>query len=212
MIERDLTGKIINGITVIKKLGKIKGTKILWLCRCHCGKEFTPSRSNLMTNKIRSCGCLRIKLITKHNDHKTVLYRCWTAMKGRCTNPNNPEYKNYGARGITFCERWSDYMLFKEDMLSSFKTGLSLDRKDNNGNYEKDNCKWSTNKEQQRNTRRNRYFDTPFGKITLTELSEKSGIQITALRSRIKYWKNPSYQQLTRPVQKHIRKPKLSAF
>jgi len=85
------------------------------------------------------------------------LYRSYAAMKGRCRNPNDKSYKNYGGRGITVCNRWNDFANFLEDM-GERPEGMSLERKDNNGNYEPSNCKWATRSDQQNNRRSNRLF------------------------------------------------------
>jgi len=89
---------------------------------------------------------------TANNTHPA--YRAWHNMKGRCLNPKDKRYKDYGGRGIKVCDRWLDYFIhFRDDMLATWKPGLSLDRIDNDGNYEPNNCKWSTSSEQAKNRR-----------------------------------------------------------
>lgn len=103
------------------------------------------------------------------------LYRIWTSIIYRCTNPKNSQYKNYGKRGINVCDRWKDFNKFCEDVYEGSKAGLHLDRIDNDKGYSKDNCRWTTPKTNHRNKRNNTYYDTHIGKICQSELIEKMG-------------------------------------
>jgi len=91
----------------------------------------------------------------KHGLSKTRAYKSWTSMIYRCTKKNKDGYHRYGGRGITICDRWMDFLNFYEDM-GDRRSGDSLDRIDNDGNYEKDNCRWATKKQQSNNTSSNR--------------------------------------------------------
>jgi hypothetical protein len=95
--------------------------------------------------------------MTQHGMSGTATYCCWANMKYRCNNPNSKKYSDYGGRGIRVCERWNDFKVFFADM-GEKPHGLTLDRKDNDGNYEPGNCRWATRSEQQGNTRRSRWF------------------------------------------------------
>ena len=137
---------------IIESLGKIKGKQGYYAkFRCSCGKEFVsrirPSRP------VKSCGCLVGS--PKHRLSCSKEYRTWIAMKQRCDNPSNCNYKNYGSRGITYCKRWAVFENFLEDM-GPKPEGLSLDRIDNDGNYEPRNCRWADNTVQVCNRRTSR--------------------------------------------------------
>jgi hypothetical protein len=125
--------------------------------RCFCGKIFICQRGNLSNGNTRSCGCLNIQLLigrsTTHGMSKTPIYHVWEDMISRCSNPNSCNWDNYGGRGIEVCERWRKFENFFQDMGDIPEDGLTIDRKNNEGNYEKDNCRWATRLQQARNRR-----------------------------------------------------------
>lgn len=119
-------------------------------CQCDCGNLQTVRRYCLKNNRSTQCrSCAR----TKHGWWKTPTYTVWEGMIKRCSNPKTTHYKYYGGRGISVCERWSKFENFLSDM-GERPEGLQLDRTNNNGNYESNNCKWITKAENMRNTRR----------------------------------------------------------
>lgn len=134
-----------------------------WLCHCDCGHKAVIQRTNLKNGVTQSCGCLhrelaRAKLLkhghTSWQGPKSKTYMCWRGMIARCTNPKMQNWKWYGGRGITVCDRWRhSFKNFLADM-GEKPPGLSIDRIDVNGNYEPSNCRWATSSEQFRNRER----------------------------------------------------------
>jgi hypothetical protein len=117
--------------------------------------------------------------MTKHQ-----LYDAWTNMKQRCFNPKNPVYEHYGARGITVCERWMTFQNFVDDMLPTWVKGLTIERVNNDGNYEAGNCKWISQSFQPRNKRSTLKVMFRGQEVSLTVLAETYGINKQTLRSR----------------------------
>lgn len=110
---------------------------------CDCGGTAQVMLENLYAGYSKSCGCVWKKAIFKHGMSQTAFKECHVNMKARCDNPNHPSYPNYGARGITYCDKWKRLTGFIEDMLEGYKDGLTLDREDVNGMYCKENCRWT---------------------------------------------------------------------
>lgn len=119
------------------------------------------------------------------NNRKHPLYRTWCDMRSRCLNPRHKYFHHYGGRGITISDEWESFDVFYEDMLSGWKRGLTLDRKDNNGPYSKSNCRWGTRKQQANNTRRNIKLEFQGQEKTLTQWAEERGINESTLYGRI---------------------------
>jgi len=137
-----------------------------------------------------SCGCrkkdlMRAALMT-HGMSKHPAFAVWRSMRDRCLLPSHQAWKNYGGRGITVCSEWAvSFETFWRDMGPSYQPGLTLDRADNNGPYSAANCRWVSPVEQGRNRRTNRHVDTPWGRMTVSELSQRTGINMTTLLYRI---------------------------
>lgn len=157
--RKDLTGQRFGRLTVVAEAEKSKGGKRRWLCRCDCGGETITDTNKLTSGGTRSCGCLtRESARDRHLEHGgkgTRLYNIWKNARQRCRNPKNPDFKDYGARGVQFAREWDDFGRFREWALANgYDNALTLDRKDPDGNYCPDNCRWATWKEQRHNQRR----------------------------------------------------------
>lgn len=154
--------------------------------RCDCGTEKWIFRYNLKDT--RSCGCLKPSFVrefhTKHGDSYTRTWRSWKSMLSRCRTASNSAYADYGGRGITVCDRWLSYENFRADM-GERPLGTSLDRINNDGNYEPANCRWATAVEQANNKRGCRYLEYQGQRLTATQWARKAGITPAALLKRI---------------------------
>ena len=148
----NLIGKKFGKLTVIKKdttQVKRNGESIFWICKCDCGKTTSVRSKSLRRGETKSCGCLHGE---NHGLRHTKEYNSWAGMKQRCLNPNNEKYPIYGGRGITVCKEWiNSFQQFYNDMGSRPSNNHSIDRINNDGNYEPSNCRWSNNTLQSRN-------------------------------------------------------------
>lgn len=163
MKVKDITGQHFGRLTALYRLHNTKG-RTKWLCICECGNLKEITLSDLQSGRVNSCGCLHSEVLIqrnlKHGKRHTKLYAVWRSIKTRCNNTADKNYKNYGARGIKMCDEWlHDFMSFYTwAMNNGYKEGLSIDRINNNGNYEPNNCQWTTREVQSRNIRSNRNY------------------------------------------------------
>lgn len=201
----DMTGKRYERLTVIDLSHREKGV-IVWNCICDCGQKKKVRAGNLRSGSTRSCGCLLVekRKIGKHHcagKYTTPEYRAWSAMKSRCSNQKFDTYNRYVKRGIKVCERWNDFQNFYADMGARPSPQHSLDRINNDGDYEPGNCRWASSVEQQRNKSSNRIIFYNGLSLSISEWAEKFNIRCDTLTWRIK--KGWSLNDaLTKPVRR----------
>ncbi len=187
-IVTDLTGRRYGRLSVLEIVPR-HGLK----CRCDCGAIKIVRPSSLLHGSIKSCGCLRIERIAKegrqtrtHGQTNTKLYRAWASMLSRCSNPRHADWKNYGARGIRVCVEWKSFTAFMAwAQHNGPHDGLSLDRINNDGNYEPANCRWTTTQEQHNNTRRNRYIEWNGTSRTIAQWTRYFGASKSYISNRL---------------------------
>lgn len=190
-------GARVGRLEVVAEEGYNKHRQRVWLCRCSCGNpELTSVRQlSLVSARIRSCGCLRdeaTRARSKTHGHAHVgkvlpEYKIWTKMKDRCFNPESTSFHNYGRRGIRVCSEWQDsFEAFLRDMGPRPSPLHSIERKENNGNYEPENCVWATRSEQMANTRRNKHVTYQGEKMHVAEAARKAGLSERTVLSRIR--------------------------
>ena len=191
MILIDLTGQRFGRWTVVKRAENSVRGHSQWLCKCDCGVEKVVLGLNIKRGKTSSCGCMQregmVAKKTVHGQTYSRLYNIWCHIKYRCFNPKAKNYHNYGGRGITMCEEWrNDFQAFYDwSMQNGYSDDLSIDRNDNDGNYEPSNCRWATTKEQGNNRRTNRSVTYNGETHTITEWNDMFGFPRGLLYDRI---------------------------
>ena len=178
---KDETGNVYGRLTVVEFAGVHDG--IRWSCHCECGNTTIVSGRSLRNGRTKSCGC----------KHKSVQglstspeYRIWYDLKRRCYDTKKKDYKYYGARGITVCKRWRDsFLAFYEDMGAKPFPKATIERIDNDGNYEPGNCRWATQQEQTQNSRNVRLLTYNGETMGLAAWARKLGIDRCTLRLRL---------------------------
>lgn len=192
--RKDMSGQRFGKLTVINYSRNSNDRKALWNCICDCGRKVIASGKNMREGTTNSCGCFQIdqarKANTKHGDKpgngRNRLYGIWSAMKSRVTNSNTAHYANYGGRGIIICKEWQySFPVFKEWAINNgYKDTLTIDRINVNGNYEPENCRWITMKEQSRNKTNSIIHNGE----TAVEASVRLGGSKTLVASRLNFY------------------------
>ena len=190
----EMTGKRFGRLTVIRK-DEIPGAKrqAFWICLCDCGNEKRVDGQKLRNGNTKSCGCFSSEdratrgVVHGHaaGGKASRTYISWAGMIQRCTNKNRTGYESWGGRGISVCERWMVFDNFVADM-GERPSGMSIDRINQNGDYEPANCRWATHKQQQNNRRNNKLL-TAFGKTqTLATWIEELGLNLATVQRRLR--------------------------
>ena len=194
------SGFRLGKIVVLERLSfRGKSGDILYKCKCDCGKEVNIKATYLNpNNKVysKSCGCqaaitnsIREKTHGLSRGKNNSIYIIWQGIKNRCLNTKSFAYKDYGGRGIKICDRWLNFENFYNDMKEGYSKGLTIERKEVNGNYEKSNCCWITRSEQANNRRTTIYINDDFyGTLTIKDAAKIVGIGWQAMYVRIKSW------------------------
>lgn len=188
-----IIGKRYGRYTVLEAFARVR-TNRYFLCRCDCGTEKHVSQGNLSSGRSTSCGCFRAEKASQmHCTHGETVgrkvspeYKAWIDLKARCENPRNKNYRTYGARGIGVCAAWrNSFETFLRDMGRRPTEDHSIDRRDNDKGYEKNNCRWATFVEQQQNTTRSRFVLIDGEKTTLTKAAERLGVHCSTAAKRL---------------------------
>jgi hypothetical protein len=187
------TGKVFGRLTVLAHVGTIAGRQAGYQCQCRCGEKKVVSGSNLRRGLAKSCGCLRKE---KHRAAMAersrlapdqTLVAVWRNIVFRCTNKKSAVYYRYGGRGIKVCERWlKSARAFIEDMGPRPSDKHTVERINNEGNYEPGNCRWATKKEQARNKANNVRLTCDGRTMLMVEWAEETGIGLATLHARLK--------------------------
>ncbi|MGH1280534.1 hypothetical protein [Bacillus basilensis] len=189
MYSKDYTGKRYGKLSVVSR--EVKNNRSYYKCLCDCGEYVITRSDSLTSGKTKSCGCLSVetnrKVHSKHKDSNTRLYRIYQKMRNRCNDPKNYRFTRYGGRGITVCDEWkNDYESFKKWALEhGYNDKLTIDRINNDGNYEPNNCRWTDVKTQSNNTSRNKYIEYKGETKTLVQWCEELNYSYSSTRNMI---------------------------
>lgn len=186
----DLTDQTFNRLTVLHRVENNK-REARWECRCKCGNITIVTSFRLTSGRTKSCGCLQRELVGNMNKTHGLAgipeYKIWIGIIQRCTDSNQKSFKNYGGRGITICKKWrNDFMAFYDDIGTKPTPKHTIERIDNNGNYEPSNCKWATCQENTNNKRNNHFITINNWTLTIAQWARFVGIKWETLHKRIK--------------------------
>lgn len=221
----EMQGQRFGRLTVTHEVGRSIHRQTIWHCVCDCGREKDIIGPSLRSGKTVSCGCAQIENINRFRPvrpqspdtwrSRESEYRVWQQMRQRCQNPNSPAFPNYGGRGIGVDPRWEQYDTFIADVGRRPSMAHTLDRIDNNGNYEPGNVRWAAKAVQANNTRTNVWVTAPDGRrLTVAQAAQEYGFRPGALQYRIYAYGGPDIPpdklfaplRVTRPVRSKQRK------
>lgn len=180
----DIVGHRFGRLVALERQPKSK-----WRCRCDCGGESSVVITSLRKGHTRSCGCLKVEVTVRrsrtHGKSRSRLYNIWCLMRSRCNRASGPDFLLYGGRGIRVCSEWCDFESFARWARSSgYRSHLSIDRIDNDGNYEPSNCRWATAKEQGRNNRMGRRITLNGHSACVSEHAERERVSYFSVARR----------------------------
>ncbi|MBQ0014774.1 MAG: hypothetical protein KBS82_05580 [Oscillospiraceae bacterium] len=195
---KDLTGQRFGSWTVIEraqdKITKSNNKFTVWKCVCDCGTEREVVANSLLSGRSTSCGCEHSKIMTHvakenfttHGKTNTRLYQIWAGMRKRCFNPNSSNYANYGGRGISICDQWSDFEVFESwANQNDYSDSKSIDRINVDGNYCPENCRWVDSVAQANNRRSNTFYTYNGESHTLAEWAKIKNVSYKGLWKKV---------------------------
>lgn len=195
MPTKNYIGQKFGYVEVLEKTNERKNGNIVYKCKCHkCGQIINRTLCNLVSRKNKghnnmTCGCFNFhhNNLYKHGLSDTKLIYIYSNMKQRCYNKNNPGYKNYGGRGIKICNEWLNSFenFYNWAIKNGYQENLTIERMNNNGNYEPSNCRWATKLEQVRNRRNTVLITYKNETKTIKEWAEQYNIEFVTLKTRI---------------------------
>lgn len=185
----DITGQKFGLWTAIRHTGSMPYGGRAYLCRCECGTERVVSATSLRKGSTTNCGCAAVASLVrrsrKHGLYGSPIYMAWCRMKERCYYQKHPYYGYYGGKGIKVCSRWlDDPQAFYDDMASTWRKGLTLDRIDSSKDYSPDNCRWASRSTQSRNRSTTVMLTLNDETRSLPEWAERLGLPASTLRNR----------------------------
>lgn len=210
---RDLTGQRFGRLVALEVSGRNKYGNLMWLCKCDCGNMHTVPSGKLIQGKSKSCGCyakeVHAKSLEKHGittGGKPRTFTIWCGMKARCLDPKAISYKSYGARGITVCQEWLGEQGFENfhnwAIANGYTDELTIDRIDNNGNYEPNNCRWVEAKENRKKQRNVHYVEAYSLKLSVSDWCRKVNMSKSTAYKYLNRSENDFKKMLGRRLEK----------